>query len=419
MKLPKILKTSKAFFQKQIKKFKKANKQEHKEIEKLDIKIQKLQEEEQNTQDHLVRNNKSMMRFWLVGLLVVFIGYISFKSLDILYLILTALIISIAMEAIISFFHRWLHRGLAIILSYVLLIIFVLSGFIFIIPFLLQQASAFLDIFLWWVSGIQSILAEKSLLTILENMSIPSYIKDSLLSTIGDPELLNNIQDKLQTNLSAIIGTSTEYAASIGSFAVEFLAGFFTFLGKMAVVLTLSVMFSIEKNQVIQFMANLWWGRKIKYLQLKIKRIYTKLWLRLKWQLILCIFIGLTMFIALLILSAAGLEIPQKASLAIIAGLLELIPYLWPLLWGVPAVIVVLLHNGPGAAGIMILVIFLIQRMENNVLIPIVMNKTLGINPITIFISMLLWGLIMWFVWVLLAVPIAVIITMFAEKNRG
>jgi predicted PurR-regulated permease PerM len=43
------------------------------------------------------------------------------------------------------------------------------------------------------------------------------------------------------------------------------------------------------------------------------------------------------------------------------------------------------------------------------------MNKTLGANPVVIFISMIIWSLIMGLVGVLLAVPIAVIITMFVD----
>jgi predicted PurR-regulated permease PerM len=50
-------------------------------------------------------------------------------------------------------------------------------------------------------------------------------------------------------------------------------------------------------------------------------------------------------------------------------------------------------------------------------LIPLLMNKTLGVNPVVIFISMIIWAMILWIVWVLLAVPIAVIITLIMEKT--
>jgi predicted PurR-regulated permease PerM len=183
-------------------------------------------------------------------------------------------------------------------------------------------------------------------------------------------------------------------------------------LWKIIFVITLSVLFSIEKKSVIWFICNLGW-KKREYIKFKLERLYKKLWLRLKWQLLLCLFIAIAMLIALIIMSIFGLEIPQKWSLAVIAWLTELIPYIGPILWWIPAVIVVLLHNWIYAAIVMVGVIFIIQWLENNILIPVVMNKTLWVNPVTIFISMILWWIIMWFIWILLAVPIAVILTIF------
>jgi predicted PurR-regulated permease PerM len=45
------------------------------------------------------------------------------------------------------------------------------------------------------------------------------------------------------------------------------------------------------------------------------------------------------------------------------------------------------------------------------------MTKTLGVNPVVIFISMIIGAMILWVVGVLLAVPIAVIITLIMEKT--
>jgi len=64
----------------------------------------------------------------------------------------------------------------------------------------------------------------------------------------------------------------------------------------------------------------------------------------------------------------------------------------------------------------MVGVVFGIQRLENNILVPLVMNKTLGVNPVVIFLSMLVGGIVMGFAGILLAVPIAVVVTMFVEK---
>jgi predicted PurR-regulated permease PerM len=111
------------------------------------------------------------------------------------------------------------------------------------------------------------------------------------------------------------------------------------------------------------------------------------------------------------------MNIPQKGSLALIAGITELIPYIWPLLWGAIAVLVAYIHLWITGALVVLAIFILIQRLENNVLIPVLMNRTLWVNPVVIFISMIIGGLIIWFLWVLLAVPIAVIITLLFEKT--
>jgi len=278
---------------------------------------------------------------------------------------------------------------------------------------MVDQFSLIIDFFINRLKNIQGLLETKGLYNMLQDIQMPSVIKNSILNAIGDGTGIQEIQAGLQENFSKIIGTGSEIIGKILGVGVDFAS----FVAKTAIVLTLSVLFSIQKRSVVKFIASLWWKWKREYLKIKLERIYKKLGLWVKWQLLLCLFIGLTMLFSLLIMSTFGLEIPQIWSLALIAGLTELIPYLWPTLWGLPAVLVVFLHNGFYAGLIMIGVIILIQRLENNVLIPFVMNKTLGINPVTIFLSIILGGLVMWFVGVLLAVPIAVVITLFFDDK--
>jgi len=68
----------------------------------------------------------------------------------------------------------------------------------------------------------------------------------------------------------------------------------------------------------------------------------------------------------------------------------EFIPYIGPFIGGLAAMLVAFIHYGIYGALIVIGVVFLIQRLENNVLIPLLMNKTLGVNPVVIFISMII-----------------------------
>ncbi|MDR2190238.1 MAG: AI-2E family transporter [Candidatus Peribacteria bacterium] len=65
-----------------------------------------------------------------------------------------------------------------------------------------------------------------------------------------------------------------------------------------------------------------------------------------------------------------------------------------------------------------IIVYTIIQQFEGNVLIPFVMNKTLGLNPLLVFVCLLFGGVIMGVLGIVLAVPIAVIVSIIFEYSH-
>jgi predicted PurR-regulated permease PerM len=58
-----------------------------------------------------------------------------------------------------------------------------------------------------------------------------------------------------------------------------------------------------------------------------------------------------------------------------------------------------------------------IQQLESSVLVPVVMKKTVGISPLLILLTVIIGGLVMGFLGVVIAVPIAVIITILFESK--
>ncbi len=412
----KIIKGSSDFF----KSIKSDNRKQLLELEKLEKKLDEQQKEEKKVSSApFVITNRMFAKFRIIGILIIFIGLFVYKSLSIIYLIFMAYILSLAMEAIIDFFQKKLsYRGIAIALAYLLVILFFLWAMVFIIPFILSQISDIITIFIGNISHFQQTLATKSLVGIIQDMRrLPWSLKTALLDSFSNPAVVSWVQSQLEQNISQIVNLGTSYARNIGNMAVSAVWSFFTFITQTSIVLTLSVLFSIQKDAVMKFIARLGGEKKYKFVYMKLERIYKKLGIRLKSQLLLCIFIGAAMYIALWILAIFGIDLPQKWALAGIAAMTEFIPYIGPILWWLAAALVAFINFGIYGALIVIGVVLLIQRLENNVLVPLLMNKTLGVNPVVIFISMIIWGLILWMVGVLLAVPIAVIITLILEKT--
>jgi predicted PurR-regulated permease PerM len=94
-----------------------------------------------------------------------------------------------------------------------------------------------------------------------------------------------------------------------------------------------------------------------------------------------------------------------------------LIPYLGPLLGGIPALIIGTMTAWlPGFIGVSI-VYYVIQWTENNILIPTLMNKSLWVSPLVIFLCMVLGANILGIIGIFLAVPLAIIVTIVLDKH--
>jgi predicted PurR-regulated permease PerM len=64
-------------------------------------------------------------------------------------------------------------------------------------------------------------------------------------------------------------------------------------------------------------------------------------------------------------------------------------------------------------------VFLIIQWIENYVIVPVLMWKQLWVNSILILICALLWAVILWFWWIVLSVPLAVILWLFIDDKNN
>lgn len=120
-------------------------------------------------------------------------------------------------------------------------------------------------------------------------------------------------------------------------------------------------------------------------------------WLR--GQLVLSGSIGVLTWV---ILTVLGVEFALP--LAVIAGLLEIVPTIGPIIAAIPAIIVALNISLPMAL-IVGVAYFFIQLFENNVLVPRIMQKAVGLNPIVIIIGIIIGGKLLGIPGALLAIP--------------
>lgn len=365
-------------------------------------------------------STNKMVKFWLIGLLIVLLWYFSFKVLNIIFLIISAYIVSMIMESFISWMQKRFTRWLSIFFSYSIFLIIIFGIFIIVIPFLYKQLSEAWSIWLWYLSEVQTSVSENGIYhTIMNAEKIPDNLKEYFVEISSDQLMVTKIQEAVQTNINEVISFWKKSVGQFGLLLVNFISWFTGFLVNFLLFFVLCVLFSIEKETMTTFIARIWWNNQVELNRLKIQKIYSKLNVWFRSRLFISLLLAVAMWLALVVIWWFWLVIPWKLWLALLAWLLDLIPYVWPILTWILLFLVCILYNPLWVALVVVLILWIINVIENNIRAPLFLNKSLWISAVLIFVSMLVWWLIMWFFGVLLSVPIAVILTIiFQNRNQ-
>lgn len=197
----------------------------------------------------------------------------------------------------------------------------------------------------------------------------------------------------------------------------EKIGNFFGNIFAFFVILVITFYLLVEENATKKILRSVLPLDYLPYAYQMFNRIEKQLGLWLRGQLVLSFCIFILVYIVLLIL-----QVKYALILAIIAGLLEFIPYLGPAFSGFIAVGLTFLHS-PISAFFVLIFYVCIQIFENNILVPNIMRKAVGLNPVISILSLLIGARIGGFVGVIIAIPLVtalnVIAQDFLEKKRA
>lgn len=101
--------------------------------------------------------------------------------------------------------------------------------------------------------------------------------------------------------------------------------------------------------------------------------------------------------------------IPSYLALGLLAGLLEFIPFVGPIISSVPAVLLALL-GGPSDALLVIGLYLLVQQLEGNLITPLVQQHAVDLPPAVLIFAVLIFGLLFGVLGVILAAPLTVVL---------
>jgi predicted PurR-regulated permease PerM len=142
--------------------------------------------------------------------------------------------------------------------------------------------------------------------------------------------------------------------------------------------------------------------------------VETRLGLWVRGQLVLMGSIFLATTAAYLLLG-----LPNALLLGLIAGVAELIPILGPLLGAIPALIVAAVTGRPELVVLVAIVYLVIQVVEGNVLVPMVMRRTIGLPPFLVLVSLVVGATVGGLVGALLAIPLVAAAVVVLERTQA
>ncbi|MEK7573861.1 MAG: AI-2E family transporter [Patescibacteria group bacterium] len=305
--------------------------------------------------DYLSRNQ------FVAALALIALGLFLFQIKEILIIIFVSYILMAAIHPAVGFLERrkW-PRLLSISVIYLVIIAIILLLIVPIIPFFVSQIQNLIKNFPFYFEK-----AAETLGIQIESSSINS---SSAIQNIGN-------------NLVSI--TSTVFGGIIS---------FFT-------IIVISFYLLVYHDRFEKLVVNMFHENKREKARETFAQVENSLGNWVRGQLILSVSIGI---ISWIFLSVLGIN--YAFPLAFLAAILEVIPTIGPVLASIPAIIVALTIS-PTLAIVVTVGYIIIQALENNILVPKIMQTAVGLNPIVIIIAILVGGSLLGVWGALISIP--------------
>ncbi len=337
-------------------------------------------------------DNWTFRRVMWATLVLVFVA-LGFWLLYRFYQVVFILLISILLGTAIRPFVNWLYRrGLprvaGVILVYVLLLALGTSFVLLLFPLIIEQATTIAAA----VPGYYQNLRELMFIN-----------PNQLIVRLGGflPATIPGLEPLQQTGQQVLV--SAEQALGYVALAAKVI-----FMA--TVILLLAYHWTLNGPRTIQSLLQLIPKNQRESLSDLISAMETKVGYYIVGQGVLCLAIGIMSLVAYLLIG-----LPNVLILALMAGALEAVPMIGPLLGAIPAGILAL-SIAPSKVVWVIVATLVIHQTENYLLAPRVMRKAVGVNPFVSLLAFFAFGSLLGLVGVLMAIPMAAIIQLFLDR---
>jgi len=295
--------------------------------------------------------------FFLLGL------WLLYFVRDIILQLFVALLLMTILEPIVALLTKIrIPRAISVLITYIF-VLGVLGGMVALIaPTLAAQTTNFVN-------------------------TLPSYLNNIGISSVISGDLAKGLLSQLGGIPGEILNFTVSVFSNVVAVVTVLVFAFYMLLTHDKLKDQVGFLFGESKSQQI--------GRVVLAWENKLGK-----WAR--GQLLLMFAVGLGTYIGLVLIG-----IPFALPLAILAGLLEIIPILGPIVAAIPAVII-----GFGISPVIGFAVtaasFLVHQLEGYVLVPKIMEKSVGVSPLLILVSIAIGAKLLGIMGVIISVPFVI-----------
>lgn len=237
----------------------------------------------------------------------------------------------------------------------------------------------------------------------------PQYFDQFSSSRAGQALQRYHIIEHLKSSQGEVNGLASSIGGSAFSIAREV---FSSFVGALTVVV-LTIFMLMEGPKWVEAFLKIFEGRRRERIRRVARDMYKAVTGYMLGKLILSLLAAIPTFILLLILG-----VPFSLSLAVIVGVLDLIPLVGATL-GAIIVIIVSLFTSVTAAIVMLIFFVVFQNIENHITHPVIMRHTVQLTSLTVLVAALLGAEVGGILGALLAIPAAATLSILLRELFG
>ncbi len=345
---------------------------------------------------------RRVMAATLVAAAVIFGFWLLYNFRMVLFSLFVGIVIGIAIKPVVAWLQR---RGLPVMLGnvlvYLVLLALLIAFAMLLVPLVVEQVTTIFDMLPEYYLKLRELMvSSRNMMLWRLALQLPPQLPGLAGSAAAETMPAAAEQSQVTTEetfetVTQVLGYANLVLWGIFITIATFLFAFYWTLQGSQAIRTMLLLLSPAQRQGAQTI---------------IEQIELKVGAYIRGQTILCVSIGVLSFIAYFLIG-----LPYALVLALTAGILEAVPYLGPALAAIPALLVAVSAD-PSKIVWVVVATLVIQQLENNLLVPRIMDESVGVNPIVTLLSIAAFGALFGVAGAVLAIPIAAVIQLLLDR---